>query len=84
MDSDIRALRREFKHFMKIKQKLLADERYRGRFVAMKDKTVIDVGDDEYELVVKMSERYPDDVVLVKKVVPATPVYDLSSSEVIR
>ncbi len=38
MAADVCVLRGEFKHFMKIKDALLADERYHGRFVAMKNK----------------------------------------------
>jgi len=84
MAADIRALRAERKHFMKIKAELLADERYRGRVVAMKDKQIIDVGDDEFDLAIKFGKTHPGAVILIRKVVLDDAVYDLPSPEVVR
>jgi hypothetical protein len=84
MAADVRVLKGEFKHFMRIKDDLLADERYRGRFVAIKNKEIIDVGDDAFDLAIKLGKTYPDAVILIRKVVPETVVYDLPSPEVVR
>jgi hypothetical protein len=84
MAADVRALRAELKHFMKIKPELLADERYRGRFVAIKDKQIIDVGDDEFDLAIKLGKTHPGAVILIKRVASETVVHDLPSPEVVR
>ncbi|MEX2682105.1 MAG: hypothetical protein Q6373_010925 [Candidatus Sigynarchaeota archaeon] len=84
MAADIRALRVEFKHFMKIKAELLADERYRGRFVPMKDKQIIDVGGDEFDLAIKLEKTYPGAVILIRRVASEDVVHDLPSPEVVR
>lgn len=84
MATDVRALRLELKHFMRIKAELLADERYRGRFVAMKDKQIIDVGDDEFDLAIKLGKTHPGAVILIRRVTSENVVYDLPSPEVVR
>ena len=84
MAADVRVLKGEYRHFLKIKDALLADERYRGRFVAIRKKEIIDVGDDAFDLAITLGKTYPDEVILIRKVVLETVVYDLPSPEVVR
>ncbi len=79
---DVRVLKAELKYFLKIKQKLLADPTYHGKFVAIKDKKVIDLGVDEFDLGAKLAITWPNDVIIIKKVVADDAVFDLSSPEV--
>jgi uncharacterized protein (DUF433 family) len=74
---DVDILRIQRAYFASIRAQLLEDPKYCGRFVAIKDGAIIGVGDDEFDLVEKMQRENPGQVILVKKVVPEDPVYDL-------
>ena len=56
------------KFFESIKDKLLADPKYREKFVAIKDESIIGVGDEELDLVEQMQVANPGHVILVKQV----------------
>lgn len=47
---------------------LLKDERYSGKFVAIKNGEIIDIGNDKIELILKMMSRFLNEVVLVTQV----------------
>jgi hypothetical protein len=61
-------LKKEYEWFESVRENLLKDEKYRGKFVAIKDEEIIDVGDDRLEMVLKMRDKFPSEVVLVTRV----------------
>ena len=71
------------KFFESIKDKLLADPKYREKFVAIKDESIIGVGDEELDLVEQMQVANPGHVILVKQVTEQSTFVDLPSIEVI-
>ncbi len=76
-------LKRQLKFFESIKEQLLADPKYQEKFVAIKDESIIGVGDDELDLVEQMQLANPGHVILVKKVTKQSTAVDLPSIEVI-
>jgi hypothetical protein len=68
---------------MKKKHELLADAKYNGKFIAIKNLRIIDVGENEFDLASKLAAELPDEVILIKKVEPKESRFDLSSPEVI-
>ncbi len=83
-DEDIQALKSEFNHFVMMRQKLLSDAKYKGKYVAMKNGKILDVGDDEFQLAEKFSVTRPGEVILIKKVVAQDTPVDLYSLEVVK
>ena len=71
------------KYYESIKKQLLADPKYREKFVAIKDESIIGVGEDELGLVEQMQLVNPGQVILVKMVTEHAPAVELPSIEVI-
>ncbi|MEX2716696.1 MAG: DUF5678 domain-containing protein [Candidatus Sigynarchaeum springense] len=76
-------LKRQLKFFESIKVQLLADPKYRDKFVAIKDEAIIGVGDDELDLVEQMQSANPGVVILVKHVTEQPTAVVLPSVEVL-
>lgn len=71
----------ELNFFNSMKSKLLQDKRYRDKFVAIKGKEIIDSDIDDFRLVKRIDEGYPNDVVLVIKVAEKISVAEIPSPE---
>ncbi len=78
---DIRKWRDELAFFHRSLSELLEDGRFAGRFVAIRDRQVVDSDDDDVTLVKRMHEKYAGDVVLVAKVEGARPLAEWPSPE---
>jgi hypothetical protein len=76
-------LKSQMKYFESIKKQLLADPKYREKFIAIKDKSVIGMGEDELELVEQVQLANPGQVILVKRVTEEGNAVELPSVEVI-
>jgi hypothetical protein len=76
-------LKRQSKYFESIKEQLLADPKYLEKFVAIKDESIIGVGNDELDLVEQMQSANPGQVILVKHVTHESTAVDLPTVEVI-
>jgi hypothetical protein len=50
----------------------------------MLNKEIIDVGDDEFDLAIKLGKTRPGAVILIRKVLSEDVVYDLPTTEVVR
>lgn len=72
----------EAAYFQRIKPSLLSDPVFRGRFVAIHDKRIIDVDDDEFALAERACAQVPDVPIFIGKVVSEEPVIEMSSPEV--
>ncbi len=80
-DPDTRKWREELAFFNRIREELAKDERYSCKYVAVKDKQVIDSDVDDLRLTERMDEEYPSDVVLIARVGADTPAGELPSPE---
>jgi len=64
--------------------RLWEDERYRGKYLAIKDKKVVDCDADRFRLARRMAERLPGQRVLIAKAEKEPPVVELPSPELER
>ncbi len=76
-------LKRQLKYYESIKKQLLVDPKYREKFVAIKDESIIGAGEDELGLVEQMQLANPGQVILVKMVTERASAVELPSIEVI-
>lgn len=67
-DLEFKKWEEEIRFFNSIKRKLLEDKVYRNKFVAIKDKKLIDSDIDNFRLVKRINKKYPNEVVLVVRV----------------
>ena len=81
-DHDRKRWEIELAFFKGIKTKLLGDERYRGKFIAIKDKKIIDHDADEFKLARRINGKYADQVVLIAEVRKDDTVAELRSPRV--
>ncbi len=80
-DDDRRAWQREVDAFERMRAGLCADPELIGRFVAVYGGSVVDRGEHEFDLARRVFRRYPGQVVLVKRVEPHEPIFELPSPE---
>jgi len=73
-DSDLDKWKNECQFFQESKYELMRDDRYRGKFVAIKDRTVIDFDADKDVLTDRIDSVYPKEVVLIKQLEIGTRV----------
>ncbi len=71
----------ELAHFQRIEAELVKDERYFGKYVAIKDRQIVDIDADDRRLTDRIDEKFPDDPVLIAKVGGPVPEGELSSPE---
>jgi hypothetical protein len=80
----LRALNRHadeaFDYFRRVRHRLYRDRRYRGRYVAIRDRKIVDVADDKFALYYKLLERFPDHRFIVSQVLAELPTIDAPSS----
>ena len=81
MDADMAKWCEELAFFDRIRDELAGEERYWGKYVAVKDKHVIDVDVDDEKLIQRIDEKYPREVVLIARVGADGPVGELPSPE---
>jgi hypothetical protein len=74
--------REELDFFNSMKKKLLKDKVYRNKFVAIKDKKLIDSDIDNFRLVKRVNKKYHNDVVLIVKVEKGIRMAEIPSPEV--
>jgi len=67
--------------FDKMRPSLRQDERYRDKFVAVRDHAVVDCDADRFQLVRRIVASYPGDVVFVGHVQRDDPPVELPSPE---
>ena len=72
----------ELSFFNSTKKDLLENKSFRNKFVAIKDKKLIDVDIDKFRLVKRVSEKHPNGVVLIAKVEMGVAVAEIPSPEV--
>ncbi len=80
-DPHIRKWREELDNFKSVRDKLIAEPRYAGRFVAMRNRQVVDSDTDEFRLARRISGKYPREVVLIAKVTDVETIHELPSPE---
>ncbi len=80
-DPHIRKWREELDFFKSVRDRLIADPRYAGRFVAMWNGQVVDSDTDNFRLARRISGKYPREVVLIAKVTDEEPIHELPSPE---
>ncbi len=73
----------ELSFFNSIKGKLWEDEAYRDKFVAIRDKKVIDSDLDDFKLVKRINKKYPSEVVLIAKVEMGMRVAKIPSPRIV-
>jgi hypothetical protein len=80
-DLHIRKWREELDFFKSVRDRLIADPRYAGRFVAMRNGQVVDSDTDNFRLARRIRGKYPREVVLIAKVTDEEPIHELPSPE---
>jgi hypothetical protein len=79
-----RAWRTEVDYFEGIRQRLFRDRRYRGKFVAVRGREIVGMGDDWFQLHRQMSAQYPGEVVLIEQAEKEMQKIRLPSVEILR
>ncbi len=79
-----RAWRTEVNYFESIRQRLFHDPQFRGKFIAVRGKKIVGVGNNQFELHRQMSSAYPGEVVLIEQAAKAPRVINLPSVEICR
>ena len=75
------AFRREEESFVRLKRKLLADVRYRGKFVAFVNQKIVAVGTDDRELSRIIDEEFGNVTAFIGKVEAKEEVIEVPSPE---
>ncbi len=83
-DRELREWAEEPEFFNTSKSKLLEDEAYKGNFVAIKNKEVIDSDRDKFKLAKRINKIYPSEDVLLMKVEQHIPVVTIPSPRIVR
>lgn len=71
----------QVEYFQSIRGKLMAEPGMPGKFVAIRDNSVVDSDADEYALANRMYQRFPGEGVLVARVQAEDPVVELPGLE---
>jgi hypothetical protein len=70
--------------YQRNKPRLLKDDRYAGKFIAVREQRIVDVDEDQSVLTSRLEKRFPDQVYFVTRVQAHEPVYEVPSFTVIR
>lgn len=81
--SDIAKWEKELAYFQRAKDDLLKDSKYTNKFIAIRNKKIIDSDTDEFKLVRRINKAHPDEVVLIAKVDDDERVAELRSPRVV-
>ena len=81
-DAEIQAWRNEMAHFDRIKVKLWKDRRYRHKYVAIRQRAIVDVDDDKFRLAKRVKQQFADQVVFIGNVQISARVVELPSPEI--
>ena len=81
-DKELSALLQEQAAFNELRPSLLADERYRDKYVAVLNHVVIDFDIDKYKLARRLIKKHPVDVVFIGNVQRDEAPVDLPSPEI--
>lgn len=73
----------QVEYFDSVRMELVKDEAMLGKYVAVKNRKVIDSDDDEAALLKRIDSQFPNDVVLIEKVALAERVVNLPSPRVL-
>lgn len=71
--------RSQLDYFEHVRDRLWQDEQYRDRYVALRRQTVVDADQNKFELVKRVTARFPDEVVFIGKVATSPPLVRLPS-----
>lgn len=81
-NAEITAWRNEMAHFERIKAKLWKDRQYRHKYVAIRQRTILDVDDDKFRLAKRVKQQFADEVVFIGQVQISARVVELPSPEI--
>ncbi len=81
--SDVSEWEKELAYFQRVKDDLLKDSKYTNKFIAIKNKKIIDSDTNEFKLMQRINKAYPDEVVLIAKVDDERPVAEMRSPRVV-
>ena len=81
-DQELSALLEEEAAFNEIRPSLLADERYRDKYVAVLHHVVVDCDADKFQLVRRLIKKHPAEVVFVGHVQRDEAPVELPSPEI--
>jgi hypothetical protein len=70
---------KQVNYFENNKNELL--QKYKNKFVAIKDENVVGAADDKFLLAERISKKYPDDIVLIIEVKDEIPFVEISTPE---
>ncbi len=74
---EIRLWRAEVQFFERMRKKLWENPEYREKYVAIRQKKIIDVGTNQFDLARKWSKQLPGKIVLITKVELEPPPVNL-------
>ncbi len=66
-----------FDYFRRVRSRLYKNPLYRGRFVAIRDRQIVDVGDDKFVFYECLVRRFPDRRFVVSQVLNEIPTIDV-------
>ena len=81
-DLELAALLDEQAAFEQMRPSLREDDRYRDKYVAIRQHAVVDCDVDKFQLGRRMTAQYPEDVVLIANVPFDDPPVELPSPEI--
>ena len=68
-----------FGYFRRVRARLYKNPQYRGKFVAIRDRQVVDVADDKIVLYERLVQRFPDHRFVVSQVLRELPAVSVES-----
>jgi len=83
-DLQLKKWREELASFKKIAPELSDNSDYTNKYIAIKDKKIIDFDPDNFRLVKRINKKYPEEVVLVVKVSAVERICEVPSPEISR
>ena len=68
-----------FGYFRRIRARLYKNPHYRGKFVAIRDRQIVDVANDKFILYERLVQRFPDHRFVVSQVLRELPTISVES-----
>ncbi|HVS73545.1 MAG TPA: hypothetical protein VHQ47_20140 [Phycisphaerae bacterium] len=65
-----------FHYFRRIRARLFKDPAYRNKFVGIRDRKIVGVGQDKLSLYTRLMEQFPDHRFVVSQVLSEVPTID--------
>ena len=80
-DLELKKWEDDLGYFQAMKARLLTDGTYRDKYIAIRDKKIIDSDVDHFRLARRVNEQYPYQAVLIARVEPDERVAEIPSPE---